>query len=62
MMMIPIPILNTDVLPTICKAIIAIWQERWNVRGVTSKMGEFIEQDLILGIILMSKAVVHRQP
>ena len=37
---LPSPVPCTDVLPTIREAIIAIWQERWNVRGVTSIMGE----------------------
>ena len=34
----PSPVPFTDVLPTILDAIIAIWQERWNVCGVTSKI------------------------
>ena len=34
------PIPCTDVFPAIREAIIAIWQERWDARGATSKMGE----------------------
>lgn len=30
----------TDMFPEIRKAILASWQERWNARGATSKMGE----------------------
>ena len=36
----PSPIPCSDVLPIIREAIISIWQERWNVRGATFKMGE----------------------
>ena len=34
------PVLCTDEFPAIREAIIAIWQERWDARGATSKMGE----------------------
>ena len=38
---LPSPVWCTDVLSIILEVIIAIWHERWNVRGATSKMGEF---------------------
>ena len=34
------PVPCTDVFPAIREAIIAIWQERWDARGTTSKMGK----------------------
>ena len=34
------PVPCTDVFPAIRETIIAIWQERWDARGATSKMGE----------------------
>ena len=34
------PVSCTDVFLAIREAIIAIWQERWDARGATSKMGE----------------------
>ena len=35
------PVPRTNVVPTISEAIIAIWQETWNVRDNTGKMDEF---------------------
>ena len=37
---LPSPVPCSDVPPTIREAIIAIWQESWNVPGATSKIGE----------------------
>ena len=34
------PVSCTDVFSAVREAIIAIWQERWDARGATSKMGE----------------------
>ena len=34
------PVPCTDVFPVIREAIIAIWKERWDARGATSKMGK----------------------
>ena len=54
------PVPRTNVVPTIREAIIAILQERWNVHGASSKMGENSVSPLEL--YLCPKTVVRRQP
>ena len=44
----PSPVPCADILPTIREAIIATWQERWNVRGATFQIGGFNRTDLSL--------------
>ena len=49
------PVPCTDVFPAIREAIIAIWQERWDARGATSKKGEVTRTVSSMGLFQLTR-------